>query len=104
MLIIRGWYCIGDWGLWEMTSDVREIEWERACRAEDSSLVGPVALLRECIRQIESGEVAASSALVVLIDRGPDGDHFEAHWRLAKMKRREAIAAMEQVKFDMLDN
>ena len=84
-----------------MTEPVN-LEFERAVRAENCMLLGAVTLLKECIRQIESGEIPATSALVILVDRGEDGEAFDCHWRTAKLVRRESLGAMEQVKFSML--
>lgn len=75
---------------------------ERARRENDNDLISPEETLRDALREIESGERQASSLMVLTLDRGEEGEGFNAGWYASRLRSSEMIALMETIKAQLL--
>lgn len=79
-------------------ADVRSFNAARADKAQDNSLISPLEQIEEAAEDLRSGKADATSAMVILLDRGKDGGDYNHHWYMSKLAASEAIALLEVVK------
>lgn len=85
-------------------SDPVNLGFERALRADDNRLVTPVDILRQAIADIENGQEAPTSAMVLFWERGSAEDDaaFSTMHYAANLSGSERIALLEMIKARVL--
>ena len=79
-------------------TDVTYLDAKRAEEAEDNRLVSPVNALRELADEIERGETKVDGVLILMLDKGEEGDQFITSWSAANMMLSQMIAVCETAK------
>lgn len=61
----------------------------------------PETMIRDCLSDFESGELVATSAVILLLDQSQDSN-YKTNFFMSKLSLSQAIALLEYVKHGML--
>lgn len=85
-----------------MSAEIRSLAAARADRENDNGLVSPAEMLRDAARALDAGEETATSALVLFLDAGVDGETYDVNFRASNMRCSEMLALLEVAKRNVL--
>ena len=87
-----------------MTDDVPSLAAARALKAGDNRLWSPLDCLRDCIKDIETGDRPCDKILILRLVTAADakGDKFDVGYNAARLKGSEILAMLECVKAQIL--
>lgn len=83
-----------------MSDDIPSLSAIRALKTQDNRLWSPVDCLRDCIKDIESGETPTEKLLILRINA--QDLKFNVGYNAANIKASEILAALECVKAQIL--
>lgn len=86
----------------DVRGELKDFALERARRAEDNREWTPAQMLRITADDLDSGEVTATAAIVVLLDAGDDDDEYGTVARISHLKPSQVVSLLEVVKLKMM--
>ena len=69
---------------------------------DNNALITPVELLRIALSEVENGDEAATSVMVIRLNRGEENDLFDTGWWASNLSSSEMVALIEAVKIGLL--
>lgn len=85
-------------------AEVTNLNAARADREDDNRLQTPVDCLEVAATNIRSGKTPCDKLVVLRLDTGPEGNHYDVGFNISNMKASEVIALLEVAKMKMLQS